>query len=115
MISIDHRRSETAKAGKIKWVGIRPETDGALALGIIHVMISRGLYDHEFVKQWTHGFEELAQYVQTFTTEHVATITGVPVHSILELANAIGIAKGCSIVMNLCLFILNPRKVQCKP
>ncbi|TKB28062.1 dehydrogenase [Desulfopila sp. IMCC35006] len=99
VISIDHRRSETAKAGKIKWIGIRPGTDGALAIGIIHVMISRGLYDHEFVKQWTHGFEELAQYVQTFTPEHVAAITGVPVHSILELANAIGTAKGCSILM----------------
>lgn len=99
VVSIDHRRSETAKAEKIKWIGIRPGTDGALALGIMHVMIKSDQYDHDFVRQWTHGFEELASYVQNFTPEHVESITGVPAHSIIELANTISTAKGCSILM----------------
>jgi anaerobic selenocysteine-containing dehydrogenase len=37
------------------WLQIRPGTDGALALGFLHIIINEGLYDHEFVKQWTNG------------------------------------------------------------
>ncbi len=99
VISIDHRRSETARAANTRWIGIRPGSDGALALGIIQVMISEGLYDHNFVKKWTHGFEQLGQYAQNFTPDRVEAITGVPAESVIELARAIGSARGCSILM----------------
>jgi anaerobic selenocysteine-containing dehydrogenase len=99
VITIDHRRSETARAVRAEWIGIRPGSDGALALGIMHVMIKENLYDHDFVKRWTHGFDELAHYVETFTPAHAAAITGVPAESIIDLAHAIGTAKGCSILM----------------
>ncbi|MCP4294206.1 MAG: molybdopterin-dependent oxidoreductase [Proteobacteria bacterium] len=66
VISIDHRLSETAKEAKTEWIGIRPGTDGALALGIIQVMIAEKLYDQPFVEQWTHGFDELVQYTKDF-------------------------------------------------
>ncbi|MGD8753863.1 MAG: molybdopterin-dependent oxidoreductase, partial [Anaerolineales bacterium] len=45
LIVIDHRRSETALATDAEWIGIRPGTDGALALGAIHTMIKENLYD----------------------------------------------------------------------
>ncbi len=99
VVTIDHRRSETARALRSEWIGIRPGSDGALALGIIHVMIHENLYDHDFVKRWTHGFEDLARYVETFTPARVAAITGVPAESVIDLAHAIGAAKGCSILM----------------
>ncbi len=99
VVTIDHRKSETAKQAKAEWIGIRPGTDGALALGIIHVMIDEGLYHEEFVEKWTHGFENLAQYVQKFTPEHVETITGVTATSVIGLARAIGTSKACSILM----------------
>ncbi len=99
VVVIDHRRNETARAVRAEWLGIRPGSDGALALGIIHVMIRENLYDHEFVEQWTHGFDELAQYVEQFPPRHVATITGIPAESVIDLAHAIGTAKGCTIRM----------------
>jgi anaerobic selenocysteine-containing dehydrogenase len=99
VITIDHRRSETARALRTEWIGIRPGTDGALALGIMHVMIRERLYDHDFVKAWTHGFEDLARYVETFNPARVAAISGVPAESVIDLARAIGTAKGCSILM----------------
>ena len=37
------------------WLRVRPGTDGALALGIAGVMIERGWYDEEFVRDWTNG------------------------------------------------------------
>jgi anaerobic selenocysteine-containing dehydrogenase len=99
VITIDHRRSETARAVRAEWIGIRPGSDGALALGIMHVMIKENLYDHDFVKRWTYGFDELAHYVETFTPSHAAAITGVLAESIIDLAHTIGTAKGCSILM----------------
>jgi anaerobic selenocysteine-containing dehydrogenase len=99
VVTIDHRYSETARATRTQWVPIRPGTDGALALGIINLMIDRQLYDHEFVYKWTHGFNELRAYVEEFSPERVSAITGVPVESVVDLAHAIGTAGGCSILM----------------
>jgi len=98
IIVIDHRRSGTAKATRAEWIGVRPGTDGALALGMIHVLMEEGLYDREFVEQWTHGFEELRAYVRDFSPERVAAITWIPAARIRKLARQIAQAKGCSIL-----------------
>lgn len=98
IIVIDHRRSETAQALRCEWFGVRPGTDGALALGAIHVLLAEGLYDHDFVDNWTHGFAELKEYVQPFSPERVAQITGVPAGQVCELARAMARAHGCSIL-----------------
>ena len=37
------------------WLQVRPGTDGALALGLAHIMLERGWYDHEFIRHWTNG------------------------------------------------------------
>jgi len=57
---------------------IRPGTSGALALGMARVIIEEGLYDREFVGNWTQGFEEFRNYVSGFTPEVTEDITGVP-------------------------------------
>lgn len=98
VIVIDHRRSETARATRAEWIGIRPGTDGALALGAIQVLIEEGLYDHEFVSQWTHGFEVLRVYVREFTPERVEQITWVPAEKVRQLAKDIAQSRGCSIL-----------------
>jgi len=99
VVVIDHRRSETARGLDAEWVAIRPGTDGALALGLLHVLISEDRYDHPFVERWTHGFEELRSYVATFTPEHVASITGVPAETVRELARTIGDSVGFATLM----------------
>ena len=99
IVVIDHRRTETARSINAQWIGIRPGTDGALVLGILHIMIANKTFDHDFVENWTHGFAELAQYVQSFDLMRVESITGVPAVTIHELARSIAEAKGCSILM----------------
>jgi anaerobic selenocysteine-containing dehydrogenase len=98
VIVIDHRRSETARATQADWIGIRPGADGALALGLIHVLIEESLYDRAFVQRWVHGFEALCDYVRCFNPESVAEITGVPAERLRRLARAIATAQGCSIL-----------------
>ena len=66
VIVIDPRRTETARRTGAEWVPIRPGTDGALALGMIRVLLEDDLYDEAFARDWCHGFDELATYVQHF-------------------------------------------------
>jgi len=99
VVVIDHRRNQTARVTDAEWIGIRPGTDGALALGMIAVMIEEDIFDHPFVENWTHGFSELRAYASTFTPERVETITGVPAERIRTLARQIATATGCSFVM----------------
>jgi anaerobic selenocysteine-containing dehydrogenase len=98
VIVIDHRRSESVQALRAEWIGIRPGTDGALALAILQVLIEEDLYDHDFVERWTHGFADLAEYVRDFTPEHAERITYIPAERIRELARQIAGSKGCSVL-----------------
>lgn len=98
VIVIDHRRSETAQALRCEWIGIRPGTDGALALGALHVLIQEDLYDHAFVERWTHGFPELCAYASEFPPEKVEALTGVPAGQVRELARAVAGAQGCAVL-----------------
>ncbi|MDH5555706.1 MAG: molybdopterin-dependent oxidoreductase [Alphaproteobacteria bacterium] len=99
VVVIDHRRSETARALRTQWIGIRPGTDGALALGMLNIIIGEGLHDQAFARDWTHGFEDLRDYARDFTPERVAAITGIPAATIIELARDIARAAGCSFLM----------------
>jgi hypothetical protein len=85
IIAIDPRQSETAQLADL-WLRPRPGSDGALAYGMIHVIINEGLYDKEFVERWCLGFEELKELVKPFTPEKVAELTWLPVEQILEVA-----------------------------
>ncbi len=66
------------------WLRIRPGTDGALALGMIHIVIKEGLYNKAFVNRWCVGFEDLKKHVEGYTPERVEEITWVPKDQILE-------------------------------
>lgn len=99
IIVIDPRRSETVKGTRAEWVPIRPGTDGALALGMINVMIEEELYDAEFVEKWTLGFDELSNYVQHFRPEIVEEITGVPAAKVSSLAREIAQSSGAAPLM----------------
>jgi anaerobic selenocysteine-containing dehydrogenase len=85
IIVIDPRRSEAAELADI-WLRIRPGADGALAYGLIHVIINEGLYDEEFVDNWCLGFEELKRAVQDYTPARVSELTWLPVKQIVEVA-----------------------------
>jgi cysteine desulfurase NifS len=99
IVVIDPRRTETARRTGARWVPVRPGTDGALALSLIGVMIDEEIYDETFAHEWCHGFEELGRYVQHFTPEVAASITGVPAETIRDLARRIANAGGACPVM----------------
>ena len=81
-----------------EWVPIRPGTYGALALGIANVIINSDLYDEDFVRDFTFGFEDFedadglvhqgfkSYVLETYTLERVSAITGVPTDVIARVA-----------------------------
>lgn len=85
LIVIDPRRSNLAELADI-WLQVRPGSDGALAYGMINVIIAEKLYDAKFVEQWCLGFDELAVAVRAFTPEAVSKITWIPAEKITEAA-----------------------------
>ena len=99
VVVIDHRRTRTAHATGARWIGVRPGTDGALALGLMQVLVEEGLYDREFVQRWTHGFDDLHAYLRGFPTQEVERITGVPADDVRRLARDIARADGCAVQM----------------
>jgi len=99
VVVIDPRRTETARDAGAEWVPIRPGTDGALALGLINVLVEEELYDEEFVSRWTVGWEPLLDYIQHFRPEAVEEITGIPAAKVVELARRIAQARGACPVM----------------
>ncbi len=99
VVVIDPRRSDTVKRTGGQWVPIRPGTDGALALGLINVMIEEELYDEAFARDWCNGFGDLETYVQHFTPEVVEATTGVEAEVVRTLARRIASANGACPVM----------------
>ncbi len=77
-VVIDPRPTATVQQVADVHLQLRPGTDGALALGLIHLMIKENLFDSDFVSQWTSGFDELAKYAEEFPLDEVERITLVP-------------------------------------
>ncbi|HOD76450.1 MAG TPA: molybdopterin-dependent oxidoreductase, partial [Syntrophorhabdaceae bacterium] len=74
LIVIDPRRTPLAEKADFH-LQLRPGTDGALALGFLHVIITEQLYDKAFVERWTVGFDALCQAVEAYPPEEVERIT----------------------------------------
>lgn len=74
LIHIDPRETEISKHANI-WLPIRPGTDAALALAMINYIIENRLYDGEWIKKWTYGFDKLAEHVKPWSIEKAAEVT----------------------------------------
>ena len=97
---IDPVQTRTAK--QADWhVQIKPGTDGALAMGMMNVIIQENLYDHDFVKEHTLGFDELAQRAKEYPPEWVAQITGLPMDDIRTLARRFATEQPSAIRLGL--------------
>jgi anaerobic selenocysteine-containing dehydrogenase len=102
VITIDPRETVVARKAEL-WLQLRPGTDDALALAMINVIIEEDLYDHDFVENWCHGFEQLAEHVHEMTPEWAAPITWVPADKIRAAARLFAECKpammewGCAI------------------
>ena len=85
VIAIDPIRTRTADQCD-EWIGIRPGTDAALALGMMNVIFAEGLQDDEYLSSYTLGADELRARAREYTPARVASITGVAEERIVELA-----------------------------
>ncbi len=95
LILVDPRATAMASRAT-HWLQLRPGTDAALALSMMNVIINQGLYDKEFVANWTHGFDRLRERVQEYPPSKVSQITGVPEEKIIAAARAFAIdTPGC--------------------
>ncbi len=99
VIVIDPANTRTAQAAD-EWIAVRPGTDGALALAMMHVIIGEGLYDADYVARYTLGFDQLAQRVTEWTPARAEAITGVGAERIRTLARAYATLQPSAIRVN---------------
>jgi anaerobic selenocysteine-containing dehydrogenase len=97
LVQVEPRLSITA-ASADEWISIVPGTDGIFALGVAAVLVSESLYDRDFVRERTLGFDEYrdaegrsheglrAILERDYSLESVAARTSVPVDTILRIA-----------------------------
>ncbi|MBU0703432.1 MAG: molybdopterin-dependent oxidoreductase, partial [Chloroflexi bacterium] len=86
LVQIGPRFSVSA-AKADEWVPLLPGRQGALALGMAHVIIRERIYDHAFVTDHSEGFDDFATLVlEQYAPEAVAGLTGTPVETIKRLA-----------------------------
>lgn len=104
IVQIDTRLSITA-AKSDEWISINPGTEGALALGIAHIIIREELYDKNFIENYTFGFEDWKDEIgkehvgfktmvlKEYSPGFVSDITDIPVDIIIRLAREFAMAK----------------------
>jgi anaerobic selenocysteine-containing dehydrogenase len=98
IVAVDVRQTEaTAKADDV--LLLRPGTDAALALALMHVICAEQLFDAGFVAAHTVGFAALAEHVRTFSPLWAAGVTGIAAERIVELARVYSGTKPAMILL----------------
>lgn len=98
VVVIDCRRTEAA-AQADELVIVRPGTDAALALGMMHVLVSENLVDRAYVAEHTVGYEQLADSLSDKTPEWAAGVTGPDAETIRRLAREYATRRPAMIVL----------------
>ncbi len=99
LVVIDPRRTRTARRAD-RFLQPRPGTDAALALGMMHVIIEENLYDADYVRQHTIGFDALRERAQDFPPLRAAAITGLDADEIIDLARMYAATRPAVIRVN---------------
>jgi anaerobic selenocysteine-containing dehydrogenase len=86
LIAIDPYRSLTAEKCH-QHIALLPGTDGALAFGLMHVLIRAGWLDRDYIEQYTLGFDRLADRAREFTPQRVADLCGITAQEVEQLAH----------------------------
>ena len=81
-------------------IAIRPGTDAALALGMMHVILNEGLEDRAYIAEMTHGFDRLAERAREYTPERVAAWTGMTAAEIEQLAREYATTRPAMLRLN---------------
>ncbi|MCR5748209.1 MAG: formate dehydrogenase subunit alpha [Lachnospiraceae bacterium] len=97
LIVVDPRDIGLAKYADIH-IKLRPGTNVAFANGMMHVMIKEDLIDHDYIRDYAEGFEELKKVVEKYTPEKVAEICHIDKNYLIEAARMYATAKKAPII-----------------
>jgi len=89
IVAIDPYRTPTA-AEADEHLAVRPGTDAALALAVMHVLVAEGRLDRDYLARATLGFERLAEHLRAWPPARAAAITGLPAERIVAFARRYG-------------------------
>ena len=99
LICIDPRRSETAEKCH-QHIALRPGTDGALALGLMHELITHGLLDDDYVERYVEGWPALRERALQWPPERAAAVCGIGADEVRALAQDYGSTQPAAIRLN---------------
>jgi len=89
VVAIDPYRTPTAQQAD-EHLMVRPGTDAALALAVMHVLVAEGRVDRDYVERATLGFDRLSEHLRAYTPEAVAPIVGLDADTIVRFARRYG-------------------------
>ncbi|MEN9893828.1 MAG: hypothetical protein RLY78_4123 [Pseudomonadota bacterium] len=99
LVCIDPRRSETAEKCH-EHLALRPGTDGALALALMHELIGHELLDADYIARHVAGFDALRAEALQWPPERAAAVCGLPAEAIRALAQDYGRSPAAAIRLN---------------
>ncbi|MDD2713798.1 MAG: molybdopterin oxidoreductase family protein, partial [Simplicispira sp.] len=99
LVCIDPRKTETADKCH-EHIALRPGTDAALALALMHELIKNDWLDHDYITRHTLGWEQLSERALQWPPERAAEVCGVPVEQIRQLARDYGTTQPAAIRLN---------------
>ncbi len=101
LVVVDPRKTATAEFAD-QWLAPKPHTDLALALALLHVVITEGLVDKKFVARWVLGYDELAAHITKngYSPEWASEMCDVPADDIRKIGREFATAKSAAIFCN---------------
>ena len=99
LVCIDPRKTETADKCH-EHIALRPGTDAALALALMHELIKNDWLDHDYITRHTLGWEQLRERALQWPPERAAEVCGVPAEQIRQLAKDYGTTQPAAIRLN---------------
>ena len=99
LVCIDPRKTETADKCH-EHIALRPGTDAALALALMHELIKNNWLDHDYITRHTLGWEQLRERALQWPPERAAEVCGVPAEQIRQLAKDYGTTQPAAIRLN---------------
>ena len=99
VVYLDPRFTKTA-AKAAEWLPIKPGMDLAFHLALLNVILSEGLYNHDFVTRYTIGLDQLQKEVDHYTPAWAAPLTGIPAETITRIAREFAAAAPNALAHN---------------
>ena len=103
IIVVDPRITPVARTCDL-FLPVKPGRDAALFNGILHLMIENDWLDHDFINNYTIGFDAVAEHVREWTPQRTAEVTGITERAIRHAAEMWGEAKSS--------FLLHARGIE---